>query len=72
MHAMLPLLEATDFPRIRRRELETPQVNLGYRCNQACIHCHVTAGSHRTEQMSGANVEAVLEFIVVIASPRRI
>ena len=63
MHAMLPLLEGTDFPRIRRRELETLQVNLGYRCNQACIHCHVAAGPHRTEQMSDDNVEAVLEFI---------
>jgi len=32
------LLKASDFPPIRRRRLETLQVNLGYRCNQACLH----------------------------------
>jgi hypothetical protein len=31
MHATLPLLSATDFPAIRRRQLDTLQVNLGYR-----------------------------------------
>ena len=63
MHATLPLLRATDFPPIRRRKLETLQVNLGYRCNQSCIHCHVAAGPSRTEEMSRQNVEAVLAFL---------
>ena len=63
MHATLPLLRATDFPAIRRGQLETLQVNLGYRCNQSCIHCHVAAGPNRTEEMSGPNVEAVLDFV---------
>ena len=31
--------------------LETLQVNLGYRCNQSCVHCHVNAGPNRTEMM---------------------
>lgn len=60
MHPMLPLLKATDFPAIRRDRLETLQVNLGYRCNQACVHCHVAAGPDRAEQMSEPNVLAVL------------
>jgi radical SAM/Cys-rich protein len=51
MHATLPLLRATDFPPIRRRKLETLQVNLGYRCNQTCLHCHVNAGPNRKEMM---------------------
>ncbi len=51
MHATLPLLQATDFPPLRRRALETLQVNLGYRCNQSCLHCHVNAGPRRTETM---------------------
>ena len=63
MHAMLPLLRATDFPAIRRKALETLQVNLGYRCNQACTHCHVAAGPNRTEEMSRHNVDAVLAFL---------
>jgi len=51
------------FPRIARAELQTLQVNLGYRCNQACNHCHVDAGPNRTEEMTLATVELVLEFI---------
>jgi radical SAM/Cys-rich protein len=63
MHAMLPLLSATDFAAIRRKTLETLQVNLGYRCNQSCTHCHVAAGPNRTEEMSHHNIEAVLAFL---------
>ena len=51
MHATLPLLQATEFPAIRRRTLPTLQVNLGYKCNQTCVHCHVNAGPKRTEMM---------------------
>jgi len=63
MHATLPLLRSTDFPPIRRRSLATLQVNLTYRCNQSCTHCHVAAGPNRTEEMSAANVESVLAFL---------
>jgi radical SAM/Cys-rich protein len=58
-----PLLFPTDFPRIERRSLLTLQVNLGYRCNQSCVHCHVDAGPRREEEMSGQTLEAVLAFI---------
>lgn len=51
MHATLPLLEVTDFPAIQRGQLGILQANLGYRCNQACLHCHVNAGPTRTEMM---------------------
>ena len=40
------------FPPLRRSTLTTLQVNLGYRCNQACSHCHVDAGPNRTESMA--------------------
>ena len=52
MHAMLPLLDQLAFPPIRRGVLEALQVNLTYRCNQRCLHCHVNAGPTRTEAMS--------------------
>ncbi|WP_320674627.1 arsenosugar biosynthesis radical SAM (seleno)protein ArsS [Prochlorococcus sp. MIT 1341] len=42
----------TIFPNIYREKLETLQVNLGYKCNQACKHCHVDASPTRTEMMS--------------------
>jgi len=63
MHATLPLMQVTDFPAIHRGSLATLQVNLGYKCNQSCVHCHVNAGPHRTEQMEHETVEAVLAFI---------
>ncbi|MEO8346655.1 MAG: arsenosugar biosynthesis radical SAM (seleno)protein ArsS [Betaproteobacteria bacterium] len=63
MHATLPLLRESDFPAIQRGALETLQVNLGYRCNQSCTHCHVAAGPNRTEEMSRQNIDAVLAFL---------
>ncbi len=51
MHDTLPLLTKTPFPAIRRTRLDTLQVNLGYRCNQSCVHCHVGAGPNRAEMM---------------------
>ncbi|MDX5445316.1 MAG: arsenosugar biosynthesis radical SAM protein ArsS [Zoogloeaceae bacterium] len=59
MHATLPLLQATEFPPIRRRTLTTLQVNLGYRCNQTCLHCHVNAGPNRREMMDAATLALI-------------
>lgn len=63
MHATLPLLLNTDFPAIQRSALQTLQVNLGYTCNQSCLHCHVNAGPNRKEQMSLENIEHLLDFL---------
>jgi radical SAM/Cys-rich protein len=63
MHATLPLLADTDFPALRRRSLETLQVNLGYACNQTCLHCHVNAGPTRTETMTRETAGQVLEYL---------
>ena len=62
MHATLPLLVDTDFPALRRARLETLQVNLGYVCNQTCVHCHVNAGPTRTEAMTAETAAQVLEY----------
>ncbi len=63
MHETLHLLRKTDFPPIRRKALTTLQVNLGYRCNQTCQHCHVNAGPTRTEAMDAPTVELVLDAL---------
>ncbi len=63
MHATLPLLKHTDFPAITRGTLTTLQVNLGYRCNQSCLHCHVNAGPTRKEAMSGDVLGVVRQFL---------
>ncbi|MFZ0840863.1 MAG: radical SAM protein, partial [Xanthobacteraceae bacterium] len=55
-----PLLDKISFPALARRTIDTLQVNLGYRCNQSCVHCHVAAGPNRTEQMSHEVVQQVL------------
>ena len=59
MHDTLPLLRTTDFPVPRRQRLTTLQVNLGYRCNQRCLHCHVNAGPNRTESMADPNIDLI-------------
>jgi radical SAM/Cys-rich protein len=58
-----PLLERIPFPPIRRGRLDTFQVNVGYRCNQSCVHCHVDASPYRTEEMSGEVIETVLAYL---------
>src|SRR3954462_5469555 len=63
MHETFPLLEKIPFPAIRRGPLDTLQVNVGYRCNQSCVHCHVGASPHRTEEMSREVADVVLDFL---------
>jgi radical SAM/Cys-rich protein len=58
-----PLLDKIPFPALTRGRLETLQVNVGYRCNQSCVHCHVNAGPNRTEEMDGATADLVIEFL---------
>ncbi len=63
MHDVLPLIRKKRFPRIARRSIETVQVNLGYLCNQSCVHCHVGAGPNRVEQMSSETAAQVRDFL---------
>lgn len=63
MRDTLPLLEKIPFPAIQRGKLETLQINVGYRCNQSCFHCHVNAGPNRTEEMTGDIADLALEFL---------
>jgi radical SAM/Cys-rich protein len=57
------LLQQIAFPPLRRRRLDTLQINVGYRCNQSCQHCHVNAGPGRTEEMAAATIELALAFL---------
>ncbi len=59
----LPLLQEISFPEIKRKQLDVLQINLGYRCNQQCQHCHVNAGPKRTEEMSSEVLLDTLAFI---------
>jgi len=57
------LLKKPGFPAIRRRSLDTLQMNLGYLCNIACTHCHVNAGPNRTELMDRDTMDKALAVI---------
>jgi len=49
----------TVFPKIKKESIDTLQINIGYKCNQACKHCHVNSSPTRTEMMS----EEILDLI---------
>lgn len=38
------------------------QMNVGYACNQQCVHCHIIAGPGRDESMSRSVMESSLDF----------
>ena len=48
---------------LTKQPITVLQVNLGKRCNLACTHCHVDASPHRTEEMSDAVVDRVIDLI---------
>jgi radical SAM/Cys-rich protein len=45
---------------LRALDVKVLQVNMGYCCNMACSHCHVSAGPGRTEAMDQKTADAVL------------
>lgn len=57
------LLEASSFPAVKRDQLTTLQVNLGYLCNLSCTHCHVNAGPTRKELMTKETIDSLLGFV---------
>jgi len=59
MAGPIPCPSPAAFPALKRGSLSTLQVNLGYRCNQACSHCHVDAGPWRLESMAPELVEQI-------------
>ena len=58
-----PLLQTIPFPALSRRSISMLQVNVGYRCNQSCVHCHVNAGPRRTEEMAGETIDLVIAVL---------
>ncbi len=51
------------FPKTARKELTTLQVNLGYKCNQTCEHCHVNASPFRTEMMTRETISKIPKVV---------
>ena len=57
------------FADLTAEAVNTLQVNLGWRCNQACRHCHLAAGPDRPEQMGQAAIDAVINAVARWAIP---
>ena len=51
------------FPSINKEPIETLQINIGYKCNQACKHCHVNSTPFRTEKMSNEIITLIPKVI---------
>src|SRR5438552_844588 len=49
---------------LRRARIETLQVNVGRKCNQACRHCHVDAGPWRSETISESVAGKIADWII--------
>ena len=47
--------------RFTNDQLHTLQINIGYKCNLACRHCHLECGPNRAEMMSRETLEACLD-----------
>jgi radical SAM/Cys-rich protein len=63
---MLPFakrLASLGYEELRAAEVRILQVNLGWRCNQSCKHCHFKAGPARPEQMDKEVIDAVIRAV---------
>ncbi len=48
---------------LSRGKVSTLQVNVGWRCDLACHHCHVEAGPNRTEMMDRETADRILTVL---------
>src|SRR5581483_403943 len=54
---------------LKRGPLQTLQINVGRKCNQACRHCHVDAGPWRTEILTRPVAERIAGWIARFRPP---
>tara|TARA_Y100001968_G_scaffold333950_1_gene401712 strand:- start:3873 stop:4805 length:933 start_codon:yes stop_codon:yes gene_type:complete len=52
-----------NFPNINKEIIKTLQINIGYKCNQACSHCHVNSSPLRKEMMSEEIINIIPKII---------
>lgn len=48
---------------LSKQRITVLQINLGKRCNLACIHCHVEAGPKRSEELSPEICQQLIDII---------
>jgi radical SAM/Cys-rich protein len=62
-HSFSETLERRGVGALTRDPATTLQVNVGWRCDLACTHCHVEAGPKRTEMMDRRTADRVLAVL---------
>jgi len=53
---------------VKKTKIETIQVNLGDRCNQRCVHCHIGASPAGKKNMVKATAQKVLKKLIELDS----
>ncbi|MGM0366295.1 MAG: arsenosugar biosynthesis radical SAM (seleno)protein ArsS [Actinomycetota bacterium] len=54
---------AQRFKNLERKSIKHISINIGYKCNQLCTHCHLEAGPHRNELMDIKIVDRLIGFL---------
>ncbi|MEW6388233.1 MAG: arsenosugar biosynthesis radical SAM (seleno)protein ArsS [Thermodesulfobacteriota bacterium] len=62
-------LATLGYPELRAQAVHTLQVNLGWRCNQSCRHCHLRAGPSRPEQMDLTTIDEIIRVVAAARIP---
>lgn len=57
------LKETTEFFPLTAHKIDTLQVNMSYKCNLSCMHCHIEASPSRTENMSSVTVDKIIDVL---------
>jgi len=47
---------------LERDQTTTLQVNVGLLCNQTCLHCHLSAGPGRKENMNSKTLDQIVDY----------
>ena len=47
---------------LERAQTTTLQINVGLLCNQTCLHCHLSAGPGRKENMNSKTADQVVDY----------
>jgi radical SAM/Cys-rich protein len=48
--------------KLQRGKTTTLQINVGFLCNQSCLHCHLSAGPDRKEIMDPGTVDDIVSY----------
>jgi len=46
------------------QDIRVLQVNIGYRCNMSCLHCHINAGPAKTETMEKRAMDSIIAVLL--------